>query len=187
MAEPFIHPTAIVDAGAKLGPDVKVWHFAHVMGSANVGARCIVGQNCFIDKDVTIGAGCKLQNNVSVYKGVALEEDVFCGPSMVFTNVINPRAFIERKTEFKPTLVKRGATFGANCTVVCGITVGRYALIAAGAVVTNDVPDFALMVGVPARRRAWVSRAGHTLKSDLTCPETGEKYKEVDGKLVEVK
>ncbi|NUQ33398.1 MAG: N-acetyltransferase [Planctomycetaceae bacterium] len=184
MAEPMIHQSAIVDAGAVIGAGARVWHFAHVMPGASIGAGTIVGQNCYIDRDVNIGARCKIQNNVSVYAGVTLEDEVFCGPSMVFTNVINPRAFIERKSEFKPTLVKRGATIGANATIVCGVTIGQYAMIGAGAVVTCDVPDYALMLGVPARRAAWVSRAGHTLPSSLVCPQTGERYRIEAGLLV---
>ena len=150
----FIHPSAVVDAGAVIGEGTKIWHFTHILPKTRIGARCVFGQNCMVGPDVTVGDGVKVQNNVSLYAGVTLEDEVFCGPSCVFTNVLNPRAFIERKSEFKPTLVKRGATIGANATIVCGVTIGRYALIGAGAVVTRDVPDHALALGNPARRRA---------------------------------
>ena len=180
----FIHPSAVVDAGAVIGEGTKIWHFTHILPKTRIGARCVFGQNCMVGPDVTVGDGVKVQNNVSLYAGVTLEDDVFCGPSCVFTNVLNPRAFIERKSEFKPTLVKRGATIGANATIVCGVTIGRYALIGAGAVVTRDVPDYALALGNPARRRGWVSRSGRTLGQDLICPETGEKYRESESGLV---
>lgn len=181
MSERFpgvqIHPTAVVDDGATIGAGSKIWHFAHVLGGSRLGEGVIVGQNCVLGPDVAIGSRVKIQNNVSVYKGVTLEDGVFCGPSCVFTNVINPRAEIERKSEFRPTLVRRGATIGANATILCGNTIGRYAMIGAGAVVTRDVPDFALAVGVPARPVGWVSRAGHRLGPDLVCPATGERYR----------
>jgi UDP-2-acetamido-3-amino-2,3-dideoxy-glucuronate N-acetyltransferase len=180
----FIHATAVVDAGATVGEGTKIWHFTHILPKTHIGARCVFGQNCMVGPDVTVGDGVKVQNNVSLYAGVTLEDEVFCGPSCVFTNVLNPRAFIERKHEFKPTLVKRGATIGANATIICGVTIGRYALIGAGAVVTRDVPDHALVLGSPARRRGWVSRVGCTLGADLTCPETGEKYRESESGLV---
>jgi UDP-2-acetamido-3-amino-2,3-dideoxy-glucuronate N-acetyltransferase len=173
-----IHPTAIVDDGATLGPGTRVWHFAHVLPGTKIGARCVLAQNCMVGPDVIIGDGCKIQNNVSIYRGVTLEEDVFCGPSMVFTNVLTPRAFVERKDEFLPTLVRKGATIGANATVVCGVTIGRYAMVGAGAVVTRDVPDHGLVLGNPARRRGWVSRTGEVLGSSLVCPRTGERYRE---------
>ncbi len=172
----FAHPTAIVDSGVKIGAGTKIWHFSHVLGGSVIGERCVLGQNVVVGPDVTIGNGCKIQNNVSVYKGVMLEDDVFCGPSMVFTNVINPRAFIERKDEFRPTLVKKGATIGANATIVCGNTIGAYAMVGAGAVVTRDVPAYALMIGAPARFLGWVSRSGDRLGRDLICPKTGERY-----------
>jgi UDP-2-acetamido-3-amino-2,3-dideoxy-glucuronate N-acetyltransferase len=179
----FVHPTAIVDDGAKIGAGTKIWHFSHVLGGTVIGERCVLGQNVVIGPDVKIGNGCKLQNNVSVYKGVTLEDDVFCGPSMVFTNVINPRAFIERKDEFRPTLVKKGATIGANATIVCGNTIGEYAMIGAGAVVTKDIPAYALVIGAAARRIGWVSKSGDRLGDDLVCPRTGERYVLEGGKL----
>jgi len=171
-----IHDTAIVDPPATLGEGVRIWHFSHILPHCDIGAGTVIGQNVVIGPDVAVGEGCKIQNNVSLYKGVTLERGVFCGPSCVFTNVLNPRAFIERKDEFRPTLVREGATIGANATVVCGHTLGRFCMIGAGAVVTSDVPDFALMTGVPARRRGWVSRAGEILGEDLVCRRTGERY-----------
>ena len=179
----FVHDTAAVDDNVTIGEKTKIWHFSHVLGNSRLGARCAIGQNVSIGPDVTIGDGCKIQNNVSVYKGVTLEEDVFCGPSMVFTNVLTPRAFVERKNEFGATLVKKGATIGANATIVCGHTIGEYAMIGAGAVVTKDIPAYALVVGNPARRIGWVSRTGERLKADLVCTRTGEKYEEKDGQL----
>jgi len=185
MSEYFVHPSSYVDEGAEIGAGTKIWHFCHVMSGARIGENCVLGQNVFVGRNVRIGNGVKIQNNVSVYEGVILEDDVFCGPSMVFTNVINPRSEIERKSEFKTTLVKRGATFGANCTIVCGVTIGRYSFIGAGAVVTKDVPDYALMVGVPARQVGWMSRHGHRLteqdeEGNWICPESGWRYKEVE-------
>ena len=174
----FAHETAIVDAGVTIGEGTKIWHFSHVLSRTKLGRNCVVAQNVMIGPDVEVGDGCKIQNNVSLYAAVRLEDDVFCGPSCVFTNVLTPRAFVERKQEFLPTLVKKGATIGANATVVCGVTIGRYAMIGAGAVVTRDVPDHALVVGNPARRRSWVSRTGEVLGGDLICPRTGERYRE---------
>ncbi len=182
-----IHPSAIVDAGAQLGAGTRVWHFAHVCAGARIGAGCSLGQGVYVGNDVTIGANVKIQNNVSVFDAVTLEDDVFCGPGMVFTNVHNPRAAVPRKAEYRPTLVQRGATLGANCTIVCGTTIGRYAFVGAGAVVSRDVPDFALVVGVPARRIGWVSRHGERLAFDAAvegaaaCPVTGERYVLRDG------
>ncbi len=181
----FVHPTAVVDAGAEIGPGTRIWHFCHIMPTARIGANCNLGQNVFVDNNTFIGNGVKIQNNVSVYNGVILEDYVFCGPSMVFTNVINPRSEIPRKDEFKTTRVRRGASIGANATIVCGVTIGRYALIGAGAVVTRDVPDYALMVGVPARQVGWISRHGHRLtKKDKDgnwiCPQSGWRYREVE-------
>lgn len=163
----FAHDSAVVDEGAEIGAGSRVWHFAHVCGGARIGARVSLGQNVFVANRVTIGDDCKIQNNVSVYDDVTLEDGVFCGPSMVFTNVVNPRAEIERKDEYRPTLVKRGATIGANATVVCGVTIGDYAFIGAGAVVTQDVVPHALMVGVPARQVGWMSRRGERLALPL--------------------
>ena len=180
-----IHPSAIVDDGAQLGDGCRVWHFVHISAGARIGAGCSFGQNVFVGNDVLIGDNVKIQNNVSVYDAVTLEDDVFCGPSMVFTNVYNPRSAVTRKDEYRRTLVKRGATLGANCTIVCGATVGRHAFIGAGAVINRDVPDFALMVGVPARQIGWMSRFGERLALplssdtplDATCPHTGERYR----------
>ena len=177
-----VHPSAIVDAGAQLGAGTRVWHFAHVCGGARNGSCCSLGQGVFVANDVTIGHNVKIQNNVSVYDAVTLEDDVFCGPSMVFTNVHNPRAAVVRKDEYRPTRVRRGATLGANCTIVCGVTIGQYAFVGAGAVVSRDVPDFALVVGVPARRIGWMSRHGERLAlpvrgdGEAACPATGERY-----------
>ncbi len=179
-SEYFRHETAVIDAGVEIGAGTKIWHFAHVLGGSRIGAGCVVGQNVVIGPKVQIGRGCKIQNNVSVYEGVTLEDDVFCGPSMVFTNVLLPRAHVSRRAEFLPTLIRRGASIGANATIVCGHTVGAYAMVGAGAVVTRDVPDFALVVGTPARRIGWVSRSGERLGADLVCPRTGERYR-LDG------
>ena len=160
MPEPFIHPTTVIDAGAIIGNGTRIWHFCHLMPGAVVGENCNIGQNVFIDDNVTIGDGVKIQNNVSVYNGLILKNDVFIGPSVVFTNVTNPRSFIERKQEFKPTLIEKGASIGANATILCGIIIGEYAMIGAGAVVTNDVPAYALMVGNPAKQKGWVTKEG---------------------------
>jgi UDP-2-acetamido-3-amino-2,3-dideoxy-glucuronate N-acetyltransferase len=177
-----VHESAIVDDGANIGANTRVWHFVHVCAGAQIGDDCSLGQNVFVGNKVTIGNNVKVQNNVSVYDNVHLEDDVFCGPSMVFTNVYNPRSFIERKTEYRDTLVKRGATLGANCTIVCGVTVGEYSLVGAGAVINKDVKPFALMVGVPAKQIGWISKYGEQLdlplKGDavVTCSHTGERY-----------
>jgi len=182
-----VHPSAIVDAGAVLGAGTRVWHFSHVCAGARIGAACSLGQNVFVGNDVVIGDRVKIQNNVSVYDAVTLEDEVFCGPSMVFTNVYNPRAGFNRKDKYRRTLVKRGASIGANATIVCGVTVGSYAFIGAGAVVKRDVPDFALMAGVPARQIGWISRFGERLRLPLTgngealCPHTGDVYLLLDG------
>ncbi|MGH8285121.1 MAG: DapH/DapD/GlmU-related protein [Steroidobacteraceae bacterium] len=180
----FAHPTAVIDPGSQIGAGTKIWHFSHIMPDAIVGARCIIGQNVVVLSKVRIGDGCKIQNNVSIYTGVTLEEDVFCGPSMVVTNVVNPRAFIERKSEYLPTLVRRGATIGANATVVCGVSLGRYCMIGAGSVVTRDVPDFALFYGVPGEVRGWVCWCGLQLefaeesggRRDATCSGCKRSY-----------
>ncbi len=174
-----IHPSAIVDEGAQLGAGTRVWHFAHVCAGARIGDGCSLGQGVYVGNDVRIGRNVKVQNQVSVFDGVTLEDDVFCGPSVVFTNVHNPRSAVPRKSEYRPTLVKRGATLGANCTVVCGTTIGRHAFVGAGAVVSRDVADYALVVGVPAKQIGWVSRHGERLvfvDGRAACPATGEGY-----------
>lgn len=187
MQAPYIHPTAVIDSGATIGAGTYVWHFCHVMPLAIIGSGCKLGQNVFIDNNVKIGNGVKIQNNVSIYNGVNIEEDVFIGPSVVFTNVINPRSFIERKNEFKPTLIKKGATIGANATIVCGITIGEYALIGAGTVVTKDVAAYAMVVGNPARQLGWVSEAGIKLVFDIEgkafCSVHSQAYTLVDNKV----
>ncbi len=183
-----VHETAVVDDGTTIGEGSKIWHFSHVLPGTVIGDNVVVGQNASIGPDVTIGDNCKIQNNVSVYKGVTLAEGVFCGPSCVFTNVLTPRAEVNRKEEFLKTPVGRGATIGANATVVCGHELGAYCMIAAGAVVTKDVPAHALMAGVPAKRIGWVSHAGERLGDDLVCPREGRKYKVTEtGKLEELK
>jgi len=176
-----VHETAIVDAGAQLGEGCRVWHWVHICGGARIGKGSVFGQNVFVGNDVKIGNNVKIQNNVSIYDAVTLEDDVFCGPSMVFTNVINPRSAVIRKDEYLPTLVKKGATLGANCTIVCGITLGEFCFIGAGSVVTKDVPAYALMIGNPARQKGWMGQHGVRLQQvDTTntwkCPETGETY-----------
>jgi UDP-2-acetamido-3-amino-2,3-dideoxy-glucuronate N-acetyltransferase len=181
----YVHPSAYVDEPCAIGAGTKIWHFCHVMAGAIIGERCILGQNVFVANDAVIGNNVKIQNNVSVYAGVVLEDDVFCGPSCVFTNVINPRAQIVRHSQYQRTLVRRGATIGANATIICGATIGRYAFIAAGAVVRGDAPDYALMLGVPARQRGWMSRHGYHLPEPdadgiMICPESGWCYREVE-------
>ena len=176
------HPTAIVDEGAKIGEGSRIWHWVHVCGGARIGKGVSLGQNVFVGNKVVIGDHCKIQNNVSIYDNVTLEEGVFCGPSMVFTNVYNPRSLIERKSEYLNTLVRKGATLGANCTIVCGTTIGEHAFIGAGAVVNKDVKAYALMVGVPARQVGWMSEYGEQIplpimgKGNYACPYTGQKY-----------
>lgn len=183
----YQHPSAIVDDGAQIGEGSRVWHFVHICGGARIGKGVSMGQNVFIGNKVVIGDHCKIQNNVSVYDNVTLGEGVFCGPSMVFTNVYNPRSLVERKNEYRDTLVKKGATLGANCTIVCGVTVGEFAFVGAGAVVNEDVPNYALMVGVPARQIGWMSEFGERLDLPLAgsgngvCPATGTLYELVDG------
>ncbi len=173
-----IHETACVDEPCTIGAGTRIWHFSHIMPNAEIGEGCIIGQNVMIGPDVKVGSGCKIQNNVSLYTGVELADYVFCGPSCVFTNVNNPRAEIERKDKFRATPVGRGATIGANATIICGNRLGDYCFIAAGAVVTRDVPAYALMAGMPAERIGWVSRTAEKLGEDLVCPETGERYRE---------
>jgi UDP-2-acetamido-3-amino-2,3-dideoxy-glucuronate N-acetyltransferase len=169
----------VIDDGARIGEDTKIWHFSHVCAKARIGAGCALGQNVYVGNDVAIGDNVRIQNNVSVYDAVTLEDDVFCGPSMVFTNVINPRSHVTRKHEYKRTLVKRGATIGANATVVCGNSIGRYAMVGAGSVVTRDIPDYALVVGVPARRVGWICQCGVRLQAgngEIACAACGERY-----------
>jgi UDP-2-acetamido-3-amino-2,3-dideoxy-glucuronate N-acetyltransferase len=173
------HSTAVIDPGCTIGLGTKIWHFCHVMSGAEIGDRCSLGQNVFVADGVRIGDNVKIQNNVSLYTGVELEDDVFCGPSCVFTNVINPRSQVVRRDEYRKTLVHRGATIGANATIICGITIGRYAFIGAGAVVRQNVPDYALMLGVPARQHGWMSRHGHCLTATMVCPESGWRYMEI--------
>lgn len=177
-----VHPTAIIDDGAQIGEGCRVWHWVHICGTAKIGCDCSFGQNVFVGNGVEIGNNCKIQNNVSIYDHVTLEDDVFCGPSVVFTNVYNPRSAVSRKHEYRRTLIKRGATLGANCTVVCGTTVGEHAFVAAGAVITRNVKSYAVMAGVPARQIGWMSRFGERLalplsgQAEATCPHTGDKY-----------
>lgn len=183
----FVHESSYVDQPCSIGEGTKIWHFSHVMKDTVIGKRCIIGQNVVISPGVTIGDNCKIQNNVSLYTGVTLEDDVFCGPSCVFTNVINPRSQIVRRDEYRDTVVRRGASIGANATIICGGSLGRYSFIAAGAVVKGDIPDYALMMGVPARRVGWMGRHGFRLEDrgagQFVCPETGFKYEESAGKL----
>ncbi len=182
-----IHPTAIVDPGAQLGTGTRVWHWSHISAGAKIGEHCSFGQNVYVGNDVKIGNNVKVQNNVSIYDSVTIEDDVFCGPSMVFTNVYNPRSAVIRKEEYRPTLIKKGATLGANCTIVCGVTVGKYAFAAAGAVINRDVKPYAIMAGVPAKQIGWMSEYGEKLNLPLignahtTCPNTGQHYILKDG------
>ncbi|MBP5290784.1 MAG: N-acetyltransferase [Paludibacteraceae bacterium] len=188
MEDVFVHESAYVDDGCVLGAGTKVWHFSHLMRGCRLGENCNIGQNVVIAEGVTLGRGCKVQNNVSIYQGVTCEDEVFLGPSMVFTNVLNPRAAVCRKSEYRPTLLRKGTTVGANATVVCGHTLGEYCMIGAGAVITKDVPAYALMAGVPARQIGWVSRHGERLVFDengqAVCPATGERYELRNGVCV---
>ncbi|WP_338617705.1 acyltransferase [Pigmentiphaga sp. CHJ604] len=179
----FLHPSSVVDEGANIGNGSKIWHFCHISSHARIGTNVSIGQNVFVGNQVSIGNSCKIQNNVSIYDNVTLEDGVFCGPSMVFTNVYNPRALVNRKSEYRTTLIKRGATLGANCTIVCGTTVGIFAFVGAGAVVNRDVPNYAIVVGVPARQIGWMSEHGERLSlptsgvGEAACPQTGEVYR----------
>ena len=187
---PYVHQSAFVDPGAQLGADTKVWHFCHVMPGAVIGERCVLGQNVVVMNGTKIGNNVKIQNNVSVYEGVELEDDVFCGPSMVFTNVINPRSHVPRKNEYRRTLVRRGASIGANATVVCGVTIGAYSFVGAGAVVTKEVPAHALVTGVPARITGWVCECGVKLEDglmELSCPADGNRYVRRGDKLTRIR
>lgn len=186
----FAHETAVIDPGCQIGEGTKIWHFSHIMSNCTIGQQCSIGQNVVISPEVSIGNRVKIQNNVSVYTGVICEDDVFLGPSAVFTNVINPRSAIIRKDEYKPTLVQKGATIGANATIVCGITLGKYAFIGAGAVVTKNVPDYALVVGNPARQTGWMSEYGHKLKFNseglAVCTESQDRYRIENGKVSKI-
>jgi len=185
----FAHPSAIIDEPCQIGAGTKVWHFCHVMKDSVLGERCILGQNVFVANGVRVGDNCKIQNNVSLYTGCILEDDVFCGPSCVFTNVTNPRSQILRHDKYETTRIRRGASIGANATIVCGVTLGRYSFVAAGAVITKDIPDYALVMGVPARVAGWISRHGHRLEEknqegEWICPESGWRYREVEPDVV---
>jgi UDP-2-acetamido-3-amino-2,3-dideoxy-glucuronate N-acetyltransferase len=184
----YLHPSSFIDNPVQIGPDTKIWHFCHILPHTEIGENCSFGQNCVVGPKVRIGNGVKVQNNVSIYEGVEIEDDVFLGPSVVFTNVITPRAFIQRKDEFKKTLLKKGCSIGANATIVCGVTIGEYAMIGSGAVVTKDVKPFALMVGVPARQIGWVGISGNTLQfneQNIAIDQDGKKYVIVDGQVRE--
>jgi len=185
MSDYFVHPSSFVDADVFIGKGTKIWHFCHILGNTKIGENCILGQNVMIGPDVVIGNRCKIQNNVSIYKGITLEDDVFCGPSCVFTNVINPRAFIVRKEEFLTIIVRKGATIGANATIVCGNNIGKYAFVGAGAVVTRDISDYALIVGVPAKQIGWVCKCGNVLKFENNKAKCSceNEYKLTDKKL----
>lgn len=187
MSEYYAHPTAVIDEACEIGPGTKIWHFSHIMSGCKIGAQCNLGQNVVVSPGVVLGNQVKVQNNVSIYTGVICEDDVFLGPSMVFTNVINPRSAVNRKSEYARTLVKKGATIGANATIVCGHDIGAFAFIGAGAVVTRDVPDYALVIGNPARQTGWMSAYGHKLKFNTegiaVCPESGERYELKNGKV----
>jgi UDP-2-acetamido-3-amino-2,3-dideoxy-glucuronate N-acetyltransferase len=186
LADYFVHPTSIIDEGADIGANTKIWHFCHVSAPSSIGPDCSLGQNVFVARNVSIGRNVKIQNNVSVYEGVILEDDVFCGPSMVFTNVMNPRSFVSRKDEYQTTLVRRGASIGANATIVCGVTIERFAFVGAGSVVTRDVPEYALVYGSPARQHGWMCKCGERLElsgSSGACARCGSSYELSDGRL----
>lgn len=186
----YVHETAVIDEGCEIGAGTKIWHFSHIMSNCKIGEGCNIGQNVVVSPQVVLGKNVKVQNNVSIYTGVVCEDDVFLGPSMVFTNVINPRSAINRKNEYAKTVVKKGASIGANATIVCGHDIGRYAFIGAGAVVTKNVPDYALLIGNPARQTGWMSEYGHKLKFDSAgfaeCPESKEKYQLLNGKVIKL-
>jgi len=184
MPEIFVHQSAFVDEGASIGSGTRIWHFCHILSGSRIGSDCRIGQNVMIGPDATIGSGCKIQNNVSVYKGVTLEDYVFCGPSMVFTNIYNPRAEISKMNQVRPTLVKHGATLGANCTIICGVTIGRYALVGAGAVVTANVADHALVVGNPAKPIGWVCECGERLADNLKCDACAKTFTQTENGLI---
>ena len=186
MIDYFCHGSALIDDGVTIGSKTKIWHFCHVLSGSHIGQNCVLGQNVMVGPGVTIGDGCKIQNNVSIYDGVTLEDKVFCGPSCVFTNVLTPRAFIDRKNEFLPTLVQEGASIGANATIICGTKIGRFSMIGASAVVCSNVLDYQLVIGVPARPIGWVSRTGDRLGMDLKCPRTGETYRETETGLIQI-
>jgi UDP-2-acetamido-3-amino-2,3-dideoxy-glucuronate N-acetyltransferase len=190
MSDYFAHETAVVDSGCQIGAGTKIWHFSHIMSGCTIGAGCNIGQNVVVSPDVVLGDNCKVQNNVSIYTGVICEEDVFLGPSMVFTNVTNPRSAVNRKSEYLKTVVGRGATIGANATIVCGHDIGAFAFIGAGAVVTKTVKPYALLVGNPARQIGWMSEFGHRLEFDsqgvAVCPESGDRYQLVDGQVTKI-
>lgn len=189
-SEFFAHPTAIIDEGCKIGKGTKIWHFSHIMSNCQIGENCNLGQNVVVSPEVVLGNNVKVQNNVSIYTGVICEDDVFLGPSMVFTNVVNPRSAVNRKNQYLKTIVKNGATIGANATIVCGNDIGKFAFIGAGAVVTKEVPDYALVIGNPARQTGWMSEFGHKLNFDkngmATCPESNEKYQLKDGTVAKL-
>lgn len=185
-AEANVHGTAVVDDGARIGAGTRIWHFSHISAGAVIGSECVLGQNVFVADGVVVGDRVRIQNNVSLYDGVVLEDEVFCGPSAVFTNVRTPRSGVSRRDEYATTVVRRGATIGANATIVCGVEIGAFSLVGAGAVVTSDVAPHRLVVGVPARAAGWVSHAGEVLDADLVCPRTGRRYALVDGGLIDV-
>jgi UDP-2-acetamido-3-amino-2,3-dideoxy-glucuronate N-acetyltransferase len=182
----FVHESSYVDSNVEIGDRTRIWHFCHILRNSKIGSNCTLGQNVMVGPDVSIGDNCRIQNNVSIFQGVTLEDEVFCGPSVVFTNVLNPRAAVSRRDEFAPTHVMRGASIGANATIVCGTVLGEFCLVGAGSVVTRDVPAFALVVGVPARRVGWVSHAGEILNEELICPREGTRYKLADEDRLEV-